>query len=250
MTPAAAEAAVPRNDPPEPKPGAPGYPESGVCRGYPGCGCWPLRLIAARRAYARHRAARRAAAESLAHAVEETCRPLFRLRRGACLRLQFLDTCIGALERLVLQQRRLHQRVNGMRRAPQTVGDQALGLRIALCVSSWAKRLNNSSTSSYSCGVMASLPACARIPAGRRFRRLWTSRFAERRKPMISRHSGSVVDLHQIEAGSIRGRFSARSAHGTSRKFRAQHFSAGCRPTRIVSMMSGTNSVSRGTQPT
>jgi oligopeptidase B len=38
---------------------------------------------------------RRTAAESLPHAVEETCRPLFRLRRGACLRLQFLDTRIG-----------------------------------------------------------------------------------------------------------------------------------------------------------
>jgi len=76
---------------------------------------------------------RRAAAKSLPHAVEEACRPLFRLRRGACLHLQFLDTCIGALERLVLQQHRLHQRVNGMRSAPQTVGDQALRLRIALC---------------------------------------------------------------------------------------------------------------------
>ena len=76
---------------------------------------------------------RRAAAESFPHAVEEACRPLFRLRHGVCLYLQFLDTCIGALERLVLQQHRLHQRVNGMRSAPQTVGDQALRLRIALC---------------------------------------------------------------------------------------------------------------------
>src|SRR5262249_30855079 len=78
-------------------------------------------------------AVRGGAAESRPHAVEEACRPLFRLRRGACLHLQFLDTCIGALERLVLQQRRLHQRVNGMRSAPQTIGDQALRLRIALC---------------------------------------------------------------------------------------------------------------------
>ena len=76
---------------------------------------------------------RRAAAESFPHAVEETCWPLFRLRRGVCLHLQFLDTCIGALERLVLQQHRLHQRVNGMWRAPQTVSDQALRSRIALC---------------------------------------------------------------------------------------------------------------------
>src|SRR5215469_1935336 len=132
MTPAAAEAAVPRNDPPEPKPGARISGERHLPR-ISRLRLLALRLIGARRAYARHRAARRVAAESLPHAVEETCRPLFRLRRGACLHLQFLDTCIGALERLVLQQHRLYQRVNGMRSAPQTVGDQALRLRIALC---------------------------------------------------------------------------------------------------------------------
>src|ERR1700746_3675527 len=87
--------------------------------------------MGAARARARPRAVRRAAAESLPHAVEETCRPLFRLRRGACLRLQFLDTRIGEPQRLVLYQHGLRQRVDRVRRAGQTLGNEALGLRVA-----------------------------------------------------------------------------------------------------------------------
>ena len=49
------------------------------------------------------------------HTVEETSR-LLRLLVAAELRLQFFDTRIGALERLVLDECCLHQRVGGLRR--------------------------------------------------------------------------------------------------------------------------------------
>jgi hypothetical protein len=47
------------------------------------------------------------------------------------LRLQLLDAGIGALERLVHHERRLHQRIDCMRRPSQTIHDQALGIRVA-----------------------------------------------------------------------------------------------------------------------
>ena len=51
---------------------------------------------------------------------------------GAELAFQLLDAGIGALERLVLHQRGLHQRIDGVGRLAQPVADRALGLRIAL----------------------------------------------------------------------------------------------------------------------
>ena len=67
------------------------------------------------------------------HTVEETSR-LLRLLVAAELRLQFFDTRIGALERLVLDEGCLHQRVGGLRRASQAVRDHALGSRVARAV--------------------------------------------------------------------------------------------------------------------
>ena len=45
---------------------------------------------------------------------------------------EFLDAGIGVAQRFVLDQRRLHQRVERMRRARQPFRDQRFGLRIAL----------------------------------------------------------------------------------------------------------------------
>jgi hypothetical protein len=67
------------------------------------------------------------------HTVEEASR-LLRLLVAAELRLQFFDTRIGALERLVLDEGCLHQRVGGLRRASQAVRDHALGSRVARAV--------------------------------------------------------------------------------------------------------------------
>ena len=70
------------------------------------------------------------AEDGLAHIVEETSR-LLGLLVAAELRLQFFDTRVGALERLVLDESGLHQRIGGLRRASQAVRDHALGSRIA-----------------------------------------------------------------------------------------------------------------------
>src|SRR4029077_16714560 len=83
------------------------------------------------RAHVRDRAARLTEAERVAHAVEKAALPLLRLFAAAQLRLQFLDAGIGALERLILQQRRLHQRVQRVRRALRALCDQPLGRGIA-----------------------------------------------------------------------------------------------------------------------
>jgi hypothetical protein len=53
-----------------------------------------------------------------------------RLLTAAELRLQFFDTRVSALERLVLDEGCLHQRVRGLRRASQAVSDHALGSRV------------------------------------------------------------------------------------------------------------------------
>ena len=83
------------------------------------------------RAHRWHRASRVASAENgVAHTVEETSR-LLRLLVAADLRLQFFDTRVGALERLVLDEGCLHQRVGGLRRASQAVRDHALSSRVA-----------------------------------------------------------------------------------------------------------------------
>ena len=46
-------------------------------------------------------------------------------------RLQLLNAGIGALERFILDERRLGQRVEGMRSPADALRDEALGLRIA-----------------------------------------------------------------------------------------------------------------------
>jgi hypothetical protein len=56
----------------------------------------------------------------VAHAVQESATLL---RFAGCLRLQLLDPRIGALERLILNQRRLHQRVDCVRRPAQPIRD-------------------------------------------------------------------------------------------------------------------------------
>src|SRR4029077_79823 len=81
--------------------------------------------------HARPRAARIPEAERVAHAVEKAALPLLRLFAAAKFRLQFLDAGIGALERLVLQKRRLHQGVKRVRRALRALCDQPLGRGIA-----------------------------------------------------------------------------------------------------------------------
>ena len=69
-----------------------------------------------------------AAEQGVAHVVEEAALAR-RLLGGPAL--QLLDAGIGALEGLVLHQDGLHQRVDGVRRAPEPLGDGALGVRIA-----------------------------------------------------------------------------------------------------------------------
>ena len=49
---------------------------------------------------------------------------------GATLRLQFLDACIGPLQRFILKQRGLHQRVNRIRRFAQAFIDGGNGVRV------------------------------------------------------------------------------------------------------------------------
>ena len=45
--------------------------------------------------------------------------------------LQFLDAAVGALQRFVLEQDRLYQRVNGVGRFAQALGNSCNGVRIA-----------------------------------------------------------------------------------------------------------------------
>src|SRR5215475_13423005 len=89
------------------------------------------RSLSAGRAYARHRTARLTSAEhGLAHAVEEATL-LLDLRTAVELRFQLFHPGVGALERLVLNEGGLHQRVDGVWRAAKPVRDHAFGLRIA-----------------------------------------------------------------------------------------------------------------------
>jgi hypothetical protein len=53
------------------------------------------------------------------------------LHLAGSLRLQLLDARIGALECLILNQRRLHKRVGCVRRSSQSIGNKALGIRVA-----------------------------------------------------------------------------------------------------------------------
>jgi hypothetical protein len=53
------------------------------------------------------------------------------LRLAGGLRLQLLDPRVGALECLILNQRRLHKRVGCVRRPSQSIGNLAFGIRVA-----------------------------------------------------------------------------------------------------------------------
>ena len=148
--PAAAAAAVPRNEPPGPRrrscayPGPAGYPG---CAGRPGYPCWagPPGIgdpvfhagdmpcdgpCVPRPAAPRARSRAVAPARAVAHAAEEAA--AVAARGSAELAFELLDAGIGALERLVLHQRGLHQRIDGVGRLAQAVPDRALGVRIAL----------------------------------------------------------------------------------------------------------------------
>jgi hypothetical protein len=87
------------------------------------------------------------AEHGVAHAVEETA--LWLLLVASDLRLQLLNARVGALERLIHDQRRLHQRVDCMRRLSQAIRDHALGSWVAGAILQFG-----SSTNSCSCGVM------------------------------------------------------------------------------------------------
>src|SRR5262249_946773 len=96
-------------------------------------GAWARAPHAARalaaRPHARHRAAPLLLAEQrAAHVVEKAARRLLLLGRSA---FELQDARVGALQGLVLYQRGLHQRVDGVRRLPQAIGDGALGVGIA-----------------------------------------------------------------------------------------------------------------------
>ena len=76
----------------------------------------------------RHRAAlRRLPEDRFAHRIEEAAGWLGLL----ALALQFLDAVMGALQRFVLQQHGLHQRVDGIGRLAQALRDRGGGVRIA-----------------------------------------------------------------------------------------------------------------------
>jgi hypothetical protein len=70
----------------------------------------------------RHRASRLALAkDGIAHAVEEAAASLLLL--AVDLPLQLFNARVGALERLILNQRRLHKRVGCVRRPFQSIGN-------------------------------------------------------------------------------------------------------------------------------
>src|SRR5216683_574066 len=82
-----------------------------------------------RRSDVRHRAAGWILPEyRFAHRIEEPAGLLWFARAAG---LQFLDAAVGALQRFVLEQDRLYQRVNGIGRFAQTLGNGCNGVRIA-----------------------------------------------------------------------------------------------------------------------
>ena len=103
-----------------------------------------------------------------AHRIEEAAGLIFGLILLSRCCFQFLDAHVGALQRFVLHQRRLHQRIDRIGRVAQALHDRvdiASGSRLAL--SSLASRSKRSSISWRSCGVMAlSLASDRRQRAG------------------------------------------------------------------------------------
>jgi hypothetical protein len=66
---------------------------------------------------------------------------LWLLLLAADLRLQLLNARVGALERLIHDQCRLHQRVDCMRRPSQAIRDHALGSWVAGAIFQFAQTI-------------------------------------------------------------------------------------------------------------
>ena len=144
-TPAAAAAAVPRNEPPPP-PAAAARHRAGRHRCLTVCGpdrmsgrwaccnTWPLFQAGRLGGFGRRNVRDRAA---LLDFARRSCRASNRGSRrigsvaGAPPASSSWMRLVGALERLVLHQNRLHQRVNRVGRAPQALRDRGGSVRIA-----------------------------------------------------------------------------------------------------------------------
>src|SRR5262249_31121332 len=132
ITPAAAAAAVPRNEPP----GAGGTPAAparirltGCVAWCPGGGAEAGRPVPAQ--WPRPTAARLALAEdAVAYSAEEAL--IGRRRFGCRSALEFTNTPVGPFEGFVLHQYGLDQRVEGVGRLPQAIPDEPFGLGITL----------------------------------------------------------------------------------------------------------------------
>ena len=68
------------------------------------------------------------AEDGVAHAVQE---PALLLRAAGCLRLQLLDPRVSTLERFILNQRRLHERIDCVWCAFQSIRNLAVGILVA-----------------------------------------------------------------------------------------------------------------------
>jgi hypothetical protein len=104
--------------------------------------------------------------EHVAHAVEETATAWGGLAAGGMLK--FLDAGVGALERLVLDQDRLHQRINRVRRVAEPFADHALGVGIAALALQRRKAVQQvgdhlSFLRSHCCSPLAGWPGAAFI---------------------------------------------------------------------------------------
>ena len=104
---------------------------------------------------------------------------------AADLLLQLLDPRVGALECLILNQRRLHKRVDRVRRPSQSIGNEALGIRVAGVAFQLGHRSNSSLTSSCSCGVMAAL-----LPLQPPL--MWVTGLSDGRGSQMSRSQGTL----------------------------------------------------------
>jgi hypothetical protein len=102
--------------------------------------------------------------QCIAHRIEEAA---LRRRLGFTVALELLDAVMGALQRFVLQQNSLHQRIKriGARRWPCVIASSASGSRGA--PSTLLSRSKRSSTSWRSCGVMASSVSKAHLVRAR-----------------------------------------------------------------------------------
>jgi len=97
--------------------------------------------------------------DRFAHRIEE---PAGLMLFAAACGLQFLDPVVGALQRFVLEQDGLYQRVNGIGRAAQPCAIAAVAYGSRAVPSTLESRSKRSSTNWRSCGVMDSLPRSLR----------------------------------------------------------------------------------------